>query len=180
MREWSIPSVTQPISSDCCLFGTGIWKKWKWRQKENVWVQYPASKVQQVTRCHHHLPLMIWTFRKQRTVSGVILLPQQRWALHERPRLPSLIPTILSCTPLGWWITADMSGIEMIRVMSSTRLLTRIYEKVLHTQPVYKCTWIFWVGTCTILLGVQKSEKYGRIEPFTVLVDCSCRLSTTW
>ena len=42
----------------------------------------------------------------------------------------------------------------MIRVvMSSTRLSTRIDEKVLHKQPVYKYSWIFWVGT--ILLGYE-------------------------
>ena len=54
-----------------------------------------------------------------------------------------------------------MSGIEMIREMSSTRLLTRIYEKVLHTQPVYVIQMYMDFLGGYYITGGTKIEKYG-------------------
>ena len=58
-----------------------------------------------------------------------------------------------------------MSGIEMTVVISSIRLLTRIYEKVLHTQSSYKCTWIFWVGTIILERPTLKTQNLFCISP---------------
>jgi hypothetical protein len=73
------------------------------------------------------LPLSICTFRKRRSVARATTLPQQRCCLQEQPRLLSSMPTISTCTELGWWETADMSRMEMIHLKRRIWLPTQIH-----------------------------------------------------
>lgn len=94
-----------------------VWLRYLWVLMNDTWYSTYLQKFLQCTtpgtqQKHRNIPFSIWTFRKQRTMSKAITLPQHWCTSQERPRLCSSMPTISTCTPLGWWDTYDMPGIK--------------------------------------------------------------------
>ena len=106
---------------------------------------------------------MIQTLCKQRTVSSVILLQQQLWALQEKTAIALFDANNIKLDTAGM-----MNYSEHVRYQNDPRdeLYKTTYSDLRERSSHATCIQMymdFWVGT--ILLGggggVQKSEKYG-------------------
>ena len=144
----SINTIGHSVCSNCFFLNVLI------RKKNFYTVSVAAVCTNAYQTRSGYLPLSICTFCKRRTVSSATILPQQRCCSQEQPRLLSSMPTISTCTPLGWWDTADMSCMEMIHL--KRRIWLPSYSDSRVTEYGQSCDQMyieFWQR-------VQNSEGY--------------------